>query len=88
MASPNTGSTEVFITDLKNNIQLDHCLKQLNQQFPHLKLNVDLSQSKQPYPCGHTVLRAEGMAIRAEQIQSALRHLGLQCDLLEDKVCH
>src|SRR5690606_2888477 len=57
-----------------------------------VKFNFDLNDSSlndssSPFPCGHTILRAEGMAINAEAIISTLNKAGFRCAILEDKVC-
>lgn len=79
---------EVFITDIKNLIQVEQLLKKLAESFPKLKINYDLSASEPPYPCGHTVLRVEGNEISSDKIKSTISHFGFNCDVLEDKVCN
>ncbi|RCR67883.1 hypothetical protein [Larkinella punicea] len=79
---------EVLITDIKNNIQVEHLVKNLKDSFPTLKINFDLSETKLPYPCGHTVLRIEGSQKLSEEIKSILIHSGFKCAILEDKVCN
>lgn len=79
---------EVFITDVKNNIQVEQSLKKLEKVFPKLKINLDLNESELPYPCGHTVLRVKGKGVSFDKIRSTIRHLGFNCDVLEDKICN
>ena len=79
---------EVFITDIKSNIQVEQSLKKLEKGFPKLKINFDLSESELPYPCGHTVIRVEGNEISSDKIKSMISHLGFNCDVLEAKVCN
>lgn len=79
---------EVFVIDIKNLIQVEQLLTKLEQSFPKLKIDYDLSTSEAPYPCGHTVLRVEGNEISSDKIRSTISHLGFNCQVLEDKVCN
>ncbi|MGM9509722.1 hypothetical protein ACS5NO_18450 [Larkinella sp. GY13] len=79
---------EVLITDIKNNVQVEHLAKKLKNRFPTLKINFDLSETELPYPCGHTVLRIEGTQKLSDKIKSILIHSGFTCAILEDKVCN
>lgn len=87
-ASLKLNELEVFVTDIRNPIQVEQLLKKLKRSFPKLKINYDLSASELPYPCGHTVLRVEGNEISSGKIKSTISHLGFNCDVLEDKVCN
>ncbi|WP_460469971.1 hypothetical protein [Emticicia fontis] len=78
---------EVFITSISNRIQAESVLKSLTGQFPRLKFNFDLDNSEAPFPCGHSILRAEGAMIDTESIISVLNKSGYKCEILEDKVC-
>lgn len=87
-ASLKLNEIEVFVTDIKSLIQVEQLLKKLEESFPKLKINYDLSASEAPYPCGHTVLRVEGNEISSGKIRSTISHLGFNCQVLEDKVCN
>ncbi len=83
---------QIFISDIENGIQADGTVKELESTFPGVKFNFDLNDSSlndssSPFPCGHTILRAEGTAINAEAIISTLNKAGFRCAILEDKVC-
>src|SRR5690554_6121078 len=83
---------QIFISDIENDMQADGTVKDLERAFPGLKFNFDLddsslNDSSSPFPCGHTVLRAEGTAIHAEAIIATLNKAGFQCAILEDNVC-
>ena len=78
---------EVFTTNIQSKIQAENILKTLEKSFPELKINFDLSETKFPYPCGHSILRVEGNTINSESIISIINQSGFKCDILEDKVC-
>jgi len=78
---------EAFTTNIQSKIQAESVLKRLENNYPTLKINFDLSKSEQPYPCGHTVIRVEGNTIIAENIIATINQLGFRCDILEDQVC-
>lgn len=78
---------EVFITNIRHQIEAESMLKILENRFPNLKINFDLEGSQAPFPCGHTILRAVGTTIDAENIIFTLHQSGFMCAILEDKVC-
>lgn len=78
---------EVFTTDIQTQAQVKRILHIIGGQFPELKINFDLNESDVPYPCGHTILRVEGVSIQPEQIISTVNNSGFKCDVLEDKIC-
>jgi len=80
-------SVEVFTTNIQSKIQADSVLNLLENRFQTLKINFDLNEVEQPYPCGHTVVRVEGNTINAENIIAIINQSGFRCDILEDKVC-
>lgn len=79
--------TEVFITDVKNNIQANKVRNELLKSFPQLTINFDLSEEELSYPCGHTVLKVEGREINSDKIKSTVKHIGFSCEVIEDKIC-
>lgn len=79
--------TEVFITDIPDQIQAKGLIKTLKNVFPGLKINFDTDASEAPFPCGHHILRAEGSAIHSEGIISLVNKSGFTCGILEDKIC-
>lgn len=78
---------EVFITNVRSEIQAIETEKILSICFPDLKINFDLEASELPYPCGHSILRVEGSTVEPACIISTVNKAGFSCDLLEDKVC-
>lgn len=78
----------VLMTDIRQAEEADSILEALRLRFPTLKFNVDLDDYlEKPFPCGHSVLRAEGTHIEGAEIISLVTHAGFQCRELEDKVC-
>lgn len=78
---------EVFTTNIQSKVEANQLLKTLRAKFPKVKVDYDLSETKLSYPCGHSVLRAEGSKINSENIISIVKQSGFKCDVLEDKVC-
>lgn len=78
---------EVFITNIKEPVQAKALTNVLSTDFPQLKIDIDLWDSELPYPCGHTVLRVEGVVFESENIISTVQKSGFLCDILEDKIC-
>ena len=78
---------EVFMTDIRNSVQAEQMQKVLKNSFPVLKFNFDLENSEAPFPCGHSILRAEGETINSEEIILILNKAGFKCEVLEDKIC-
>lgn len=78
---------EVFITNVRELIEAKRMQNVLENSFPELKINFDLENSERPFPCGHTILRAEGAIINPETIISTTRESGFMTEILEDKIC-
>ena len=78
---------EVFITDIKNNIQADIILNNIQKDNTDLKINFDLNETDLSFPCGHTILRVEGNKINSDKILETVRNQGFNCEILEDKIC-
>jgi len=78
----------VLMTDIRETDVVTSTLEALRLTFPALKFNFDLDDYvEKPFPCGHSVLRAEGAHIESVEIISLVTHAGFQCRELEDKVC-
>ncbi|WP_147676638.1 hypothetical protein [Algibacter pacificus] len=78
---------EVFITNVKFEVQSIEVLQVLEIEYPKLKFNFDLEGFNKPYPCGHSILRIEGDLIDIYAIAKQLKNKGVACELLKDKVC-
>lgn len=78
---------EVFITNVRELIEAKRMQNILENSFPELKINFDLETSERPFPCGHTILRAEGAIINPETIISTTRESGFMSEILADKIC-
>jgi hypothetical protein len=79
---------EVFITDISNKIQAEKVLNNLQKKHPDLRINYDLSETELPFPCGHTILRIEGIDVNTKAIMKIVIGLGFQTEILEDKICN
>lgn len=79
--------TEIFITDIKNEVQANKILNSIKTENPELKINYDLKETEKAYPCGHTILRIEGDNINTKSIMTTVNNLGHNSEVLEDKVC-
>ncbi|HTN17233.1 MAG TPA: hypothetical protein VL092_06105 [Chitinophagaceae bacterium] len=78
----------VLMTDIRDADVVTSILEALRLRFPALKFNFDLDDYvEKPFPCGHSVLRAEGTQIQGGEIISLVIDAGFQCRELEDKVC-
>jgi len=80
--------TEVFITDNSNKIEAEKVLNNLQKNYPDLKINYDLSETELAFPCGHTILRIEGIDVNTKAIMKIVIDLGFQSEILEDKICN
>lgn len=78
---------EVFITNIQSEIQAKEVLKSLESNYPSLKINFDLEDFNEPYPCGHSILRIEGEFFDTNSIFQRLKSKGIKCEILEDKIC-
>ncbi|MDW7691771.1 hypothetical protein R9C00_16500 [Flammeovirgaceae bacterium SG7u.111] len=78
---------EVFITNIKPEILSKEMLRFLENEHPNLKINFDLEDFNEPYPCGHSILRIEGKIIDTNSFVQQLKNKGIECELLEDKIC-
>ncbi len=77
----------VFITNIKSEILSKEILRFLESNYPNLKIKFDLEDFHEPYPCGHSILRIEGELIDTNSISQQLKTKGIECELLEDKIC-
>jgi hypothetical protein len=78
---------EVFITDIENKNQVDKIISLIKNANKALKINFDLNETNLPFPCGHTILRVEGVEINSNKIISIVKKQGFNCEILEDKIC-
>tara|TARA_R110002049_G_scaffold93815_6_gene231590 strand:- start:1555 stop:1827 length:273 start_codon:yes stop_codon:yes gene_type:complete len=78
---------EVFITNIKSEIFSKKIQQFLEREYPNLKINFDLEDFNEPYPCGHSILRIEGKLIDTNCISQQLKTKGIECELLIDKIC-
>ncbi|TVZ15631.1 hypothetical protein [Maribacter sp. MAR_2009_72] len=78
---------EVLITNVKLEGHSEEILHFLKNGYPTLKINFDLEDFNRPYPCGHSILRIEGGCLDTVAIIRQLRSKGIECDLLDDKIC-
>lgn len=78
---------EVFITDITSETRSSQILQALHRSFPEVKMNFDLENVNQPFPCGHSILRVEGNEIDPESIQQFLKNESVLSEILEDKIC-
>ena len=78
---------EVLITNVKSECHSKEIIQFLENSYPTLKINFDLEDFNKPYPCGHSVLRVEGVLIDIKSISKQLKAKGIKCELLEDKIC-
>ena len=78
---------EVFITNVKSETLSKEVLRFLESYYPDLKINFDLEDFNKPYPCGHSILRVEGEFIDTYYITQQLKMIGIESNLLEDKIC-
>ncbi|AIZ43398.1 hypothetical protein M666_18685 [Cellulophaga baltica 18] len=78
---------DVVITNVKSECHSEEILQFLKNEYPTLKINFDLEDFNKPYPCGHSILRIEGELINTNTIVHELKSKGIECDLLEDKIC-
>ncbi|PWJ57041.1 hypothetical protein CLV98_109151 [Dyadobacter jejuensis] len=79
---------QVFITDLRDPSQANTLLDTLEASLEGLKINFDFSDTNQPFPCGHTILRTEGDDIHTEKLLYILNKSGVACSPLEERVCY
>lgn len=75
------------MTNVKSEILSTEILQSLESEFQQLKINFDLEDFNKPYPCGHSILRIEGKFIDTNSITRQLKSKGIECELLEDKIC-
>lgn len=79
---------EVFTTNITSQNDAENIVKKLQTAFPALRINYDLGENELPYPCGHTIVRVEGATLNSNEIISTINQSGVECDILEDKICH
>jgi len=78
---------EVFTTNIQDKAQAKAIQKILENNFKELKINFDLEDSNNTYPCGHSIMRVEGSLITPENIITIINLQGFECGILEDKIC-
>lgn len=78
---------EIFTVNIQSKIQSEQMIQILGEDFPQLKINVDLSETEFSFPCGHSILRVEGATIQSDKIKAQVRNAGFMCEILEDKIC-
>jgi hypothetical protein len=78
---------EVFITDIETKNQAISVVSTIQEADKSLKINFDLNETALPFPCGHTILRIEGIEINSNKIISSVITQGFKCEILEDKIC-
>lgn len=78
---------EVFITNVKSEVLSKEIMRFLESNYPNLKINFDLEDFKDLYPCGHSILRIEGKYIDTNSIIQQLKTKEIKCEILEDKIC-
>ena len=79
---------EVFMTNIQSEILSKEILMLLEGNYPSLEINFDLEDFNKPYPCGHSILRIEGTFINSDSIIQLLKSKGIECGILEDKICN
>lgn len=75
------------MTNVKSEILSIEILQLLERKYIQLRFNFDLEDFYKPYPCGHSILRIEGEIIVTNSIIEQLKSNGIECELLEDKIC-
>jgi hypothetical protein len=78
---------EVFITNIQNTTQAQIMLNTIQNENAELRINFELNETDLLFPCGHTILRAEGNKINSDKILETVRNQGFNCEILEDKIC-
>ncbi len=78
---------EVFITNVKSEVLSTQVLQFLEKEQPQLKFNFDLEDFNRPYPCGHSILRIEGVLIDTNAITQQIKSHRIECELLKDTIC-
>lgn len=78
---------EVFITDIKSIENAEQIVAHIEQLFPKLKVSFDIDETQLPFPCGHTVIKIEGIELDNQQIISTVNQLDFLCEIMKDKVC-
>ena len=80
-------NTEIFISNIHNSVGANKTIRMLEHNFPNLKFNYDLGNIEKPYPCGNTIIRAEGHNISPKEIIEKIIATGIRCEILEDRIC-
>tara|TARA_R110002049_G_C9159982_1_gene560919 strand:+ start:1632 stop:1904 length:273 start_codon:yes stop_codon:yes gene_type:complete len=78
---------EVLMTNIKSEILSTEILQFLEREHPQIKFNFDLEDFNKPYPCGHSILRIEGVSIDTSTITLQLKNKGIECAPLKDIIC-
>ncbi|MBM1106245.1 hypothetical protein JQC67_08865 [Aurantibacter crassamenti] len=78
---------EVFITTISNKRQAKRIINCIKKEFEDLKINFDLDETGLPFPCGHTVLRIEGLQINTSEVIKIVQKEAVMCQIMKDKIC-
>lgn len=78
---------EIFTTNIQDKAQAKAIQRILKNSFMELKINFDLENSNNTYPCGHSIMRVEVRIIIPESIITIINNQGFKCEILEDKIC-
>lgn len=79
---------KIFVTNIEHEKHAQRIVRVLEKKFSKLKFNIDLEDYQAlPFPCGHSVLRAEGKDIHVDEIIQFVQKKGFKCESLEDKIC-
>lgn len=79
---------EVFITNIKVNRKQKKITNQLKKKFKNLVIDYDMNESDLDFPCGHTVIRVETIAVNVQQIINIIQNQGIVCKIMKDKICN
>ena len=78
---------EVFITDIKNKVQAEAVLENIQKTNSMIEIDFDLDETGFPFPCGHTILRIESHKINISRVVESILGQGFKCAILDDKIC-
>ncbi|WP_420573309.1 hypothetical protein [Kordia sp.] len=78
---------EVFITNIKIQTDAEKVVEMLKSNFPTLKINFDMDETGLAFPCGHTVIRIEGINFNIKNIISIIKNEKFLCEVMEDRIC-
>ncbi len=78
---------EIFITNITEEQKAIELVQLLKKEFVHLEIDYDMNETSLPFPCGHTVLRVEGLYTNTEQIIALAKNKNIICEIMKDKIC-